>query len=226
MDGWDQQEIVPIRDKVFDYIKDAILKGELKSGERIVERDLADKLKISRTPIREALFRLESIGFVKTIPRRGVVVSKMTTEEIIEIFSILSYLESLAVRLAAEKLDHEYKEKLDLLMEQIDNALEGTVKDRDYFQFHLEVREVIHQAAKSPRLYEILKSQLEYIRAFASISHDTPEWRRKAFEEHREIVSAIRNRDGRLAEALAIKHIENSKNAYLESLKRMLGKEQ
>lgn len=222
MDGWDQQEIVPIRDKVFDYIKDAILKGDFKSGERIIERDLAEKLKISRTPIREALFRLESIGLVRTIPRKGVIVSKMTTEEIIEIFSILSYLESLAVRLAAEKLDHEYEEKLDLLIEQIDDALEVAIKDKNYVQIHLEVREIIHQAAKSPRLYEILKSQLEYIRAFASVSHDTPEWRKKAFEEHREIAMAIRNRDGKLAEALAIKHIENSKNAYLESLKRML----
>lgn len=226
MDGWDQQEIVPIRDKVFDYIKNAILKGELKSGERIVERDLAEKLKISRTPIREALFRLESIGFVKTIPRRGVVVSKMTKEEIIEIFSILSYLESLAVRLAAEKLDEEYEIKLDLLIQKINDALTGAMSDKNHVQTHMEAREIIHHAAKSPRLHEILKSQLEYIRAFASVSHDTPEWRRRAFEEHREIALAIRNRDGRLAEALAIKHIENSKIAYLESLKRLLGRDE
>ena len=101
--GWDHSEISPIREKVFEYIKNAILNGEFKAGERIVERELAEKLNISRTPIREALFRLESLGFVKTLPRKGVVVSIMTTDEVIEIFTILANLEGLAVKLAAGK---------------------------------------------------------------------------------------------------------------------------
>ncbi|MEW9670660.1 GntR family transcriptional regulator [Ammoniphilus sp. 3BR4] len=220
--GWNG-EISPIRDKVFEYIKNAILAGDFKSGDRIVERELAEKLNISRTPIREALFRLESVGFVKTIPRKGVVVSKMTTEEIIEVFTILSTLESLAVRLAAEKLNPEHEQNLANLINRIDQALAGDLQDNDYSQFHLEMREVIHHAAQSPRLYEILKSQSEYIRAFALVSHDTVERRRRAFEEHRDIAMAIKNRDAAVAERLAQLHIENSKESYLDSLEKFIG---
>ncbi|WP_134699842.1 GntR family transcriptional regulator [Ammoniphilus sp. YIM 78166] len=216
-------EIVPIRDKVFEYIKNAILRGEFKSGERIVERDLAEKLNISRTPIREALFRLESVGFVKTMPRKGVVVSKMTTEEIIEVFTILSSLESLAVRLAAEKLNDEHETALTDLIQRINEELAGNLTEKDYSQFHLEMRDIIHQAAQSPRLYEILTSQVEYIRAFAFVSHETVERRRQAFEEHRDIAVAIVKRDVKQAEQLAQLHIENSKQSYLESLEKMMG---
>ncbi|RXT04847.1 GntR family transcriptional regulator [Ammoniphilus sp. CFH 90114] len=220
--GWNS-EISPIRDKVFEYIKNAILRGEYKSGDRIVERELAEKLNISRTPIREALFRLESVGFVKTMPRKGVVVSKMTTEEIVEVFTILSTLESLAVRLATEKLNAEHRQNLENLIEAINEALAGDLNDRDYSQFHLEMRDTIHLAAQSPRLYEILKSQIEYIRAFAFVSHETSERRRRAFEEHRDIAEAIKEGNASLAEELAQLHIENSKQSYLESLEKMIG---
>lgn len=213
-DGWDQTEISPIRDKVFEYIKNAILEGEFKAGERIVERELAERLNISRTPIREALFRLESVGLVKTLPRKGVVVNRMTTEDIIEIFTILSSLESLAVRLAAQKLDAEQEAKLDELIRRIDEAIEENEPNKDYSGFHLEIREIIHEASKSPRLHEILRSQIEYIRAFAYLSQETPERRNKAFEEHREIAKAIRNGEVELAESLARIHIENSKRAW------------
>lgn len=222
-DGWDQTEISPIRDKVFEYIKNAILEGEFKAGERIVERELAERLNISRTPIREALFRLESVGLVKTLPRKGVVVNRMTTEDIIEIFTILSSLESLAVRLAAQKLDAEQEEILDQLIDRINQALDEEDVNKDYSGFHLEMRETIHEASKSPRLHEILRSQIEYIRAFAYVSQETTERRRKAFEEHRDIAKAIRNREVELAESLARIHIENSKKAYLESIGKMRG---
>lgn len=75
---WKDEELSPIRDKVYEYIKQAIVQGVYKSGERIIERELADQLNVSRTPIREALFRLESQGFVKTLPRKGVIVSKLS----------------------------------------------------------------------------------------------------------------------------------------------------
>ncbi|HJV45585.1 MAG TPA: GntR family transcriptional regulator [Bacillota bacterium] len=224
--GWDQSEISPIRDKVFEFIKNAILEGQFKAGERIVERELADRLNISRTPIREALFRLESVGLVKTLPRKGVVVNRMTTEDIIEIFTILSSLESLTARLATQKLNVEQELKLDRLVDRINEALNNEESGNDYSQFHLEIREIIHEAAKSPRLHEILHSLIEYIRAFAYLSQETPERRRKAFEEHREIAKAIRNREVELAENLARIHIENSKKVYLESIGKRKDEEQ
>jgi DNA-binding GntR family transcriptional regulator len=214
MAGWDHTEITPIRDKVFEYIKNAILQGELKAGERIVERDLAEKLHISRTPIREALFRLESLGFVKTLPRKGVVVSRMTSEEIIEVFTILSTLQGLAVKLAAQKLNSEHQKNLEQLIHRIDRFLEEDHSSEDSSQLHLEIIDTILRAAQSPRLYEMLTSLFEYIRAFAHVSQDSVDHRKRSFEEHREIATAILSRNGELAESLTKIHIENSKKTY------------
>jgi len=217
MTGWDHTELTPIREKVFEYIKNAILQGELQAGERIVERDLAEKLNISRTPIREALFRLESLGFVKTLPRKGVVVSRMTTEEIVEVFMILSTLQSLAVKLAAQKLSTEHKKNLEQLIERIDRFLQEENSSEDSSQLHLEIIDAILRAAESPRLYEMLTSLFEYIRAFAYVSQDSAERRRKSFEEHRDIAKAIVNGNGELAESLTKIHLENSKQTYFLS---------
>ena len=77
---WEENNLLSIREHAYIYLKEMILEGELKAGDRLIERELAGKLGISRTPIREALFRLESQGFVKTVPRKGVVVSNISEE--------------------------------------------------------------------------------------------------------------------------------------------------
>lgn len=218
-DTWAKEELSPIRDKVYRYIKGMILNGELVAGERIVERELADKLNISRTPIREALFRLESQGFVKTLPRKGVVVSKMTTEEIVEIFTILSSLESLSVKLAANKVTEEDKIQLADQIKETEKLLERTDLDTKHLtDLHINVNETIYKMARSPRLYEMLHSLLEYIQAFATVGQEVPGRLRKSLEEHRAIALAVQNGDSELAEHLAKIHIANSKAAYLEAL--------
>lgn len=215
---WKEEELSPIRDKVYDYIKQAILQGVYKSGERIIERELADKLSVSRTPIREALFRLESQGFVKTVPRKGVVVSKLSPEEVVEIFTILSALESLIMKLAAQKAEPSHKEELDRIIEEIDNALsepDGET-ERERGRFHFLIHDVVCRAAQSPRLAQMLDGLSDYIRSFVYLGYDLPGRRRKATEEHRELAKAIRNGEAELAEHITKIHLENSKKAYLE----------
>jgi DNA-binding GntR family transcriptional regulator len=218
---WQNEELSPIRDKVYQYIKQAILNGEYKSGDRIIERELAEKLTISRTPIREALFRLESQGFVKTLPRKGVIVSKLSPEEIIEIFTILSSLESLAVKLAAQKIDQAQGEALDKLLNEIDSSLEDPdFENKDLSHFHFDINNMLHHTSKSPRLYQMLDGLSDYIRAFVNVGHELPGRMRKSMEEHRDIAKAVRNGQADLAENLTVIHIENSKRAYLEALDR------
>ncbi|MBN6188435.1 GntR family transcriptional regulator [Aneurinibacillus sp. BA2021] len=218
-DTWIKEELSPIRDKVYRYIKEMILSGELAAGERIVERELADRLNISRTPIREALFRLESQGFVKTLPRKGVVVSKMSTEEIVEIFTILSSLESLAVKLAASKVEEADRNQLDEQIKEIEQLLARPDLDtRHLTDLHIDVNETIYKLAKSPRLYEMLHSLLEYIQAFAIVGQEIPGRLRKSLEEHKAVAMAVRDGESELAEQLAKIHIANSKAAYLAAL--------
>jgi DNA-binding GntR family transcriptional regulator len=217
---WKDEELSPIRDKVYQFIKQAIVSGDYKSGDRIIERELAEQLKVSRTPIREALFRLESQGFIKTLPRKGVVVSRLSPEEIIEIFTILSALESLAVKLAALNTNEQYKKELDQIIQDISRALDENHYIEDWSTFHFTIHSVVSKASNSPRLNEMLDSLSDYIRAFVYVGYELPGRMRKAMEEHRDLAQAIRNGQAELAENLTKIHLENSKQAYMEALNR------
>lgn len=217
---WKDEELTPIRDKVYNYLKQAIVRGVYKSGDRIVEREVADQLKVSRTPIREALFRLESHGFVRTIPRKGVVVSKLSPEEVIEIFTILSVIESLAMKLAAQKACESHREELTRIIEEIDQALAQPIFQEEHWKFHFKINDVICRAAQSPRLTQMLDGLSDYVRAFVQLGYELPGRMRKAMEEHRDLAKSVRDGDTELTENFTKIHVENSKRAYLEVLNK------
>ncbi|MFG6495355.1 GntR family transcriptional regulator [Fictibacillus sp. UD] len=220
---WAQEDLLSIRERAYRYLKDMILDGEYKAGDRLVERELAEKLSISRTPIREALFRLESQGFVKTVPRKGVVVERISEEEVIEVFTILSSLEVLASKLAAQKMSEETQAEFDKMIEKLQD-LEGKTEE-EISQLHMETNKIIHTAAKSPKLHEILSGLTDYIRIFANSSYETPGRKEESMREHLEIMKAVRNKEVEMGEYLTKIHIENSKKAYIAFLNRLKEKE-
>ncbi|MBU8908243.1 GntR family transcriptional regulator [Desertibacillus haloalkaliphilus] len=217
MKGWFEEEIISIRERAYLHLKNMILEGDYKAGDRLVERELAEKMKISRTPIREALFRLESQGFVKTVPRKGVVVSKISTEDVIEVFTILSSLEVLAAKLAAQKMDDQMKKEFDKWIEKIESVLNG--EKTDISQLHVEISHVLYKAAKSPKLYEMLTDLMDYIRAFANTGHKLEGRMEESMKEHLDVLKAVRNQEVEMAEYLTKIHIENSKKAYVDAIK-------
>ncbi|WP_420830395.1 GntR family transcriptional regulator [Bacillus piscicola] len=217
MKQWAAEDLLSIRERAYFYLKNLILEGEYKTGDRLVERELAERLNISRTPIREALFRLESQGFVKTVPRKGVVVAEISTEDVVEVFTILSSLEVLAVKLAAQKLDDRTKKELDLWIDKIETALEEN--DEEHIShLHIEVSHILYRAAKSPKLYEMLVDLMDYIRAFADIGHKVAGRMDEAMREHLAVLKAVSDQESEMAEYLTKIHIEHSKKAYLDSI--------
>lgn len=218
---WDPEELSPIRDKAYNYIKQLILSGKLKAGERIIERELADQLRISRTPVREALFRLESQGYVNTIPRKGVVVSSISTEQVLEVFTILSVLSGLAMKLAAQKMDDEHRRTLDKMISEIEDVLNEKTSGKEIEQFHIDIIDTITRAAKSPKLHEMISGLFEYSRAFAKIGQQQHGRQMESLKEHHAIALAVRNGEAELAENLTKVHLENSKKAYLKIVKSM-----
>ncbi|WP_206812985.1 GntR family transcriptional regulator [Paradesulfitobacterium ferrireducens] len=206
----------PIRETVFSTLRNAILDGKLRPGERLVERDIAEKLGISRTPIREAIRKLELERLVVHIPRKGVVVAGFTKEEVMEILAIRSVLEGLICRIAAEKIEDKEVERLEYLLEQINQEhLKGNVKKVN--TLHDKFHDTIYRSADSPRLYDLISTLGEYIRKFAQIGYTKPGRTEKAIIEHREMLNSLRKRDPKEAERTAIKHVENSRDAYLET---------
>jgi DNA-binding GntR family transcriptional regulator len=210
---WEENNLLSIREHAYIYLKEMILEGELKAGDRLIERELAGKLGISRTPIREALFRLESQGFVKTVPRKGVVVSNISESEVIDVFTILASLEVLAVKLAAGRMDRETQLELDQKIEEL--MLLRDQAEENFNLEHIQMNRLINKASKSPKLFEILSGLIDYIHMAANMGYETPGRRKESLREHIDIMKALRDKEAEMAEYLMRIHIENSKKAYI-----------
>ncbi|CAM3583487.1 GntR family transcriptional regulator [Cytobacillus oceanisediminis] len=216
---WEENQLISIREHAYLYLKKLILEGEYQAGDRLVERELAAKLNISRTPIREALFRLESQGFVKTVPRKGVVISNISEDEVLEVFTILSSLEVLAVKLAAQRMDRETQKELDQKIQEL-MELDGQAEE-NFNSEHIHMNQLINKASKSPKLYEILSGLIDFIHMAANMGYETPGRRKDSLKEHIDIMKALRDRESEIAEYLMRIHIENSKKAYIAYMDRI-----
>ena len=124
-------EYLPLRDVVFNTLRQAILRGELKPGERLMEIQLANKLGVSRTPIREALRKLELEGLVNMVPRKGAEVADITEKSLRDVLEVRKALEELSVQLACEKITEEEIEELKRVAERF----KDTLNDQDYITY-------------------------------------------------------------------------------------------
>ncbi|MEW5954540.1 MAG: GntR family transcriptional regulator [Bacillota bacterium] len=202
-----------VRDKVYQQLRQAVLKGGLKPGDRLIERKLAEQLKVSRTPVREAIRMLELEGLVSHIPRIGVVVARIDDQEVYEIYRIRAVLEGLASRMAAERIEPPRLQELTALLEQIEACAAGGDLIR-LEKLHREFNDSIYRTAGSPRLYTMITSLTDYITRYARVGYAHPGRLAEATREHRQLVEAIKLRDGDLAERVAREHINNSRHAY------------
>ncbi len=208
----------PLRELVFETVREAIITGQLPPGERIMETQLAEELGVSRTPVREAIRKLELEGLVAIIPRRGAYVAGLSLKDIIEVFEIRGALEGLAAALAAERITDEELDKLERHLvksaELIGRAdLEGMVEIDT--GFHL----LLYEASRNKRLANIISNLREQIHRFRQTSLSYPGRMKDALEEHRKIVEAISARNPELARELAQEHIENAENSIMQVIR-------
>ncbi|ACV63515.1 transcriptional regulator, GntR family [Desulfofarcimen acetoxidans DSM 771] len=206
-----------VRDKVYNRLREAILAGGLKPGERLVERKLADQLNVSRTPVREAVRMLELEGLVSHLPRVGAVVAQVNDLEVLEIYRIRAVLEGLAARMAAERINPEQLRELVELLNDIEKfAREVDLKRLE--SVHLEFNDLIYKSADSPRLYSMIMTLTDHISRCVRVGYCYPGRVAAATLEHRQLVEAIKLRDGDLAERIAREHIDNSRQAYFSEM--------
>ena len=118
-------EYLPLRDVVFNTLRKAILRGELKPGERLMEIQLANKLGVSRTPIREAIRKLELEGLVLMIPRKGAEVAQITYKNMHDVLEVRKALEELSVQLACERITPEQVEEMKMAAEDFRKVLKS-----------------------------------------------------------------------------------------------------
>ena len=196
---------------VYETIKDGILKGVYAPGQRLITKDLATELGVSRMPVREALQRLDAAtGLVTLIPRKGAVVNDSSSEkDLVEIYNLRAILEGMSTRLACPNMTEEQINKLESINKEIIH-LEGTA-DEEYFQeLNLGFHSIIWKMADSPRLIGILKSLYDASRGYRYISVKIPGRLDAIVSEHKAIIDALRKKDALLAEKIIKGHYENT----------------
>ncbi|PLX87782.1 MAG: GntR family transcriptional regulator [Desulfuromonas sp.] len=206
-----------LREKILETIREAILKGTLKPGEKVAEPDLAERFGISRTPIREAFRQLESEGYLTVIPRKGAVVAALSEQDVQEFYAIKSILEGYAAELAASRLEEKDIAKLEQINERLKKLeKEGDVKT--FFRVHNEFHELFLKASGNRKLYDLVQQLgMKFNRLrMASLSVDG----RMAISvaEHEKLIRAFRKHDGIEAENLVKKTAAIGGEVLLESL--------
>ncbi len=184
----------PLPDKIANFVREAIIVGKLKPGEKISEAKLADELHISRTPIREAIRMLESEGFVSIIPRRGTIVSEFSLEDLYEYFQIKACLEAFAAASVVAALSERDLSKLRRLNEEEMVA----VKEGD-FPHYLRIHEDFHQTfltrTGNRKLMLVIQQLGFHIRRLEKIFNDHPEIFIACSETHGDLILAFESRD-------------------------------
>ena len=201
-------EYLPLRDVVFNTLRQAILRGELKPGERLMEIQLANKLGVSRTPIREAIRKLELEGLVLMIPRKGAEVAEITEKSLKDVLEIRRALEDLAVRLACEKITKEELAELKNAGDEFKKVLKSQditeVAEADV-KFH----DVIYMATDNPKLIQLLNNFREQMYRFRVEYLKKAEVRPQLLAEHDEIIKFITEGNKEEASRVVTRHIEN-----------------
>lgn len=209
----------PLREVVFDSLREAIINGTLRPSERLMEIQLAEELGVSRTPVREAIRKLELEGFVVMMPRKGAYVAGISFKDIEDVFEVRASLEALASGLAAERITDEELEELERILVR----KKEIIADSDlpaFVESDTKFHDSLYKCSRNQRLIQMLSNLQDEIQRFRAVSLAFPGRMQEALEEHRKIVEAVADRNITKAQNAAWEHIEKAENGLLEEIRR------
>lgn len=207
-------EYLPLRDVVFNTLRQAILKGELKPGERLMEIKLANKLGVSRTPIREAIRKLELEGLVLMIPRKGAEVADISEKSLKDVLEVRKALEELSVQLTCDRITKEEIVELKQAAEHFKRVLKN--KDiTEIAEADVRFHDVIYTATKNQKLIQLLNNLREQMYRYRIEYLKQEEVYPKLIREHEEIIERIKNKDKDAATHIVCQHIDNQVDAVM-----------
>lgn len=211
-------EYLPLRDVVFNTLRQAILKGELKPGERLMEITLAKKLGVSRTPIREAIRKLELEGLVIMVPRKGAEVADITEKDLKDVLEVRTALEELAIELAIVKMTDEDIDELKNANEIfIENAKDGDLVK--LAQSDVDFHEIIYLSTDNKRLNQIVSNLSEQMYRYRFEYIKDKNTHACLIEEHKAIIAALEKRDLPKAKEAIKLHVVNQEENILRVIK-------
>lgn len=211
-------EYLPLRDVVFNTLRQAILKGELKPGERLMEIQLANRLGVSRTPIREAMRKLELEGLVLMIPRKGAEVAEITEKSLRDVLEVRRALEELSVQIACDKITKEEIQRLTVAAEEFEAVAEDgditKVAEADV-KFH----DIIYQATDNQKLIQLLNNLREQMYRYRVEYLKRRDFHAQLIKEHDQIIQMIEQKKKEDATKIMSQHIDNQVEAVIDAIR-------
>ncbi len=205
----------PLRDVVFENLREAIVEGKVKPGQRLMEVQLAEQLGVSRTPVREAIRKLELEGLVIMLPRKGAYVANMSLKDIIDVLEIRASVEGLAASLASERISPEDIKKLEAILKDFEQSAAGSDVET-LLKKDVEFHECIFKATKNKKLHQLINSLWEQVYRFRVTYISDYDSTVNIARDHKLILEAIKKGDNEMAKKYATEHIEKLEHFMIE----------
>ncbi len=211
------EEALPLRDMVYHKIRQAILVGDLQPGERLMEIHLAEKLDVSRTPVREAIHKLEQEGLVIMTPRKGAEVAQITEQGLRDVLEVRRGLDAMSIELACERITQEDKKELIKAREAFEEAIKGG-DIRELARTDVAFHDIIVRSTGNQRLIEVVTQMAEQMYRYRfGYLKDTSSYD-KLVEEHRRMCEYIADGKRQEAAKVAREHIDNQEKSIMQQL--------
>ena len=205
-----------LHEEIANNLRELIMSGELQEGDKIKEDELCSSMGISKTPLREALRVLSVEGLIKLVPNRGSFVSTPTFEEIREMFDVMSVLEGICARAAAEKMSAKDLAALEKLHDRLENNFKRRAQ-REYIRINNQFHSFVQELAGNRTLNQIVNGLRQKILLYRYQSLNLPERFEQSIQEHRDLIEAFRKKDPKKVETLMRRHLKKQCDA-LEKL--------
>jgi DNA-binding GntR family transcriptional regulator len=209
---------MPVRERTYQHLKSNILSGHFNPGERLTEEHLARKLGVSRTPVREALHKLESEGLIKSLVTRGFIVSRDSKDEMEELFDIRAILEGYLMRMICETISEGTLRQLDQFVEKAEEAL-SLKKIEEVFKWNTQFHDALHSLVQNKqRFHQMMVNIRKYVLRYRKDTLRYPDGGKRTIEGHRKIMMSLRLRDPDLCERVMREHIQEAKEDALQTI--------
>ena len=207
-----------LHDQVAHRLRTMLIEGRIAPGAKLNERELSEQLKVSRTPLREAIKLLSTEGLVDLLPNRGAVAVKLGEADVLHIFEVLGELEGLSGELAAQRIsDEELREIRALHFEMLAQHARGNLSA--YYQLNARIHAAINAAARNPVLtktYRSLNARVQSLRF--RTNQDAGKWQR-AVKDHERMIDALAARDGSAMRRILVEHLAAKRDAVIAQLR-------
>ena len=209
---------IPVRKRVYEKLKTAILSGQLGPEERLTEEHLAENLGVSRTPVREALYKLESEGLIRPLETRGFIVSGDSREEMAELFELRAILEGYALRIISERITEESLHQLGTFIDKAQAALEAR-RMGDVFKWNTHFHDHLHELVSDKvRLYRLIVDMRKQVLRHRKVTLQSIEGAQRTLDGHQKILLALHLKEPELCEKTMREHIALAKEDALLTL--------